>query len=126
MSDEMIRLLASRGGVIQINFGSEFLEPRSKENPRLRATVRTVADHIDHVVAIAGTGAVGFGSDFDGVGDTLPDGLRDAAGYPNLLAELMRRGYTRDDLRKICGGNLLRVWTAVEAAAEADAAGGDQ
>ena len=122
MSDDMIRLLASRGGVIQINFGSEFLEPQSKTRPRSRANVQIVADHVDHAVKIAGVDAVGFGSDFDGAGDTMPDGLRDVAGYPALIAELMRRGYTRDDLRKICGENLLRVWAAVEAAA----AGGDR
>jgi membrane dipeptidase len=117
MSDDMIRLLTSRGGVIQVNFGSEFLEPQSKTRPRSRAHVRTVADHIDHVVKIAGVEAVGFGSDFDGAGDTMPVGLRDVAGYPALIAELLQRGYTRDDLRKICGENLLRVWAAVEAAA---------
>ncbi|RMG73927.1 MAG: membrane dipeptidase [Bacteroidetes bacterium] len=86
------------------------------------ADVERVADHIDHVVQLIGVDYVGFGSDFDGVGDSLPRDLKDVGDYPKLIAELLRRGYTEADLEKICGGNLLRVWREVEAYAAAQAA----
>jgi membrane dipeptidase len=57
---------------------------------------------------------VGFGSDFDGVGDSLPTGLKDVSMYPNLIYELLKKGYSDEDVRKVCGGNLLRVWKEVE------------
>ena len=85
-----------------------------QENPLQRATVSQVADHIDHVRKLVGIDHVGFGSDFDGVGDTTPTGLRDVSHYPNLLAELLDRGYTEKEMEKICSGNLLRVWAKVE------------
>jgi membrane dipeptidase len=81
--------------------------------------VAAVADHIDHIRTLVGVDYVGIGSDFDGVGDTLPVGLKDVSQYPNLLAELLRRGYSDDDVRKICGANLLRVWSKVEEIARA-------
>ncbi len=92
----------------------EFAEAYREEHPVTLATVSDVADHIDHVVEIAGIDHVGLGSDFDGVGPTLPVGLEDVSKYPNLLAELLARGYSREDLEKICSGNLLRVWREVE------------
>ncbi|MBD8488480.1 dipeptidase [Echinicola sp. CAU 1574] len=79
--------------------------------------VKLVADHIDHVVSIAGIDHVGFGSDFDGVGDSLPNGLKDVSMYPNLIAELLKRGYSKEDIEKICYKNVFRVWRAVEDAA---------
>jgi membrane dipeptidase len=82
------------------------------------ATVKDVADHVDHIVALAGVDYVGFGSDFDGVGDSLPIGLKSAADFPNLLEELLHRGYSEDDLRKICGENILRVWSENEKVAQ--------
>jgi membrane dipeptidase len=149
MSDDMIRVLASRGGVIQINFGawfvtdeyrkydattsraiSEYLKTRGvspdspagkeyarkyrKEHPVQYPNVADVAAHIDHVVKLVGVDYVGLGSDFDGVGDNLPTGLKTVADYPNLIHELLKKGYSDDDIRKICSGNLLRVWAAVE------------
>jgi membrane dipeptidase len=149
MSDEMIRLLAKKGGVIQINFGSSFLTDayRQKElasrkvieahlatlnltradsagkvyeklylrdHPLGYADVTDVVAHISHVVSLAGVDHVGFGSDFDGVGDELPTGLKDVSQYPNLIYHLLKAGYTEDDVRKISGGNLLRVWREVE------------
>ncbi len=87
----------------------------------LYADVGIVADHIDHVVSLVGVDHVGLGSDFDGVGDTLPTGLKDVSQYPNLIEELLGRGYSPDDIQKICGENLLRVWAAVEAFAAASA-----
>ena len=80
--------------------------------------------HIDHVVQIAGVDHVGLGSDFDGVGDSLPTGLKDVSDYPNLIHELLKKGYSEEDIRKICGGNLLRVWSQVEAVARDVRAGG--
>ena len=76
-----------------------------------------VADHIDYVVQLVGIDHVGLGSDYDGVGPTLPVGLEDVSTYPTLVAELLRRGYSEADVRKVLGGNLMRVWRAVEAAA---------
>ncbi len=148
MSDDMIRLLAERGGVIQINFGSTFLDaaiasnrenyraellkrleeanvkehdPEAKaiiekfkaDYPALYADVQRVADHIDHVRDIAGIDYVGLGSDFDGVGDSLPVGLKDVSMYPNLIHELLRRGYTEDEIARILYQNVWRVWHQV-------------
>ncbi len=83
------------------------------ENPKAGASVSDVADHIDHVVELVGIDHVGLGSDFDGITET-PVGLEDVSAYPNLIAELLRRGYSEEDIRKICGENLLRVWSEVE------------
>ena len=77
-------------------------------------TVARVADHFDHVVSLVGIDYVGLGSDYDGVGDSLPTGLKDVSMFPNLFAELLRRGYTKEDLEKICYKNIFRVWQAVE------------
>jgi membrane dipeptidase len=87
-----------------------FHERWALEHPPVFATVSDVADHIDHVVKLAGVDHVGIGSDFDGVGDSLPVGLKSVADYPNLVAELLRRGYSEEDVTKILGGNLMRVW----------------
>lgn len=149
MDDDMIKRLGENGGVIQINFGSSFLdgefqkrrtelreqlnalleaqgldadseeaepviEQFRKDNPLLFADVQTVADHIDHVVSLAGIDHVGLGSDYDGVGDSLPTGLKDVSQYPNLIAVLMERGYSEEDIKKICWGNVARVWRSVE------------
>jgi membrane dipeptidase len=84
--------------------------------PAPRATLADVVAHIDHVKNIAGVGAVGIGSDFDGIGCT-PEGLDDVSKFPNLTRALLEKGYSADDIRKIYGGNLLRVMRGVEAAA---------
>ena len=75
-------------------------------------------DQIDYGVKLIGIDHIGIGSDFDGVGGKLPEGLRNVADYPNLIAALQARGYDNDDLKKILGGNLLRAWSAVEAGSE--------
>ena len=86
--------------------------------------ITTVADHIDHVVNLVGIDYVGFGSDYDGVGDSLPKGLKDVSTYPNLIYELLKRGYTKEDIEKICYKNTFRVWNRViEIAEELQAAG---
>lgn len=154
MNDEMITRLGEEGGVIQINFGSTFLdgtlrtrqdslrgifferladagienygdegteeleEAFKKEFPTLYSDVEMVVNHIDRVVKFAGVDHVGFGSDFDGVGDSLPTGLKDVADYPNLIYTLLKRGYSEGDIEKMCSGNVLRVWKAVETAAK--------
>jgi len=79
------------------------------------ASLDDVLDHFDYVVKLVGVDHVGIGSDYDGVGDSLPVGLKDVSAYPNLVAGLLKRGYSEEDVRKILGENLLRVWTRVEA-----------
>ncbi len=79
------------------------------------ATVEQVADHIFHVIELAGIDHVGLGSDFDGVGDSLPVGLKDVSAYPNLIRVLLERGMSEADLEKVLSGNFMRVWRAVEA-----------
>ena len=126
MNDDMIKKLADNGGVIQISFGSGFIDAKANEasekasddikawmeknnltygdsaaqayidqykeqHPPVFASVEDVANHIDHVVKLVGIDHVGLGSDFDGVGDTLPTGLKDVSGYPNLIAELLKK-----------------------------------
>jgi len=83
------------------------------------ATLEDVLDHFDHVVDLVGIDHVGIGSDFDGVGDSLPTGLKDVAAYPNLIEGLLKRGYSEEDIRKVLGENLLRVWGEVESYAAA-------
>jgi len=92
----------------------EFREAYVAEHPYPFATVDTVLDHIDRAVALAGIDHVGLGSDFDGVGDTLPIGLKDVGDFPNLVAGLLERGYDEDAIAKILGVNLMRVWRQVE------------
>ncbi|MBD3628937.1 dipeptidase [Cyclobacterium sp.] len=84
-------------------------------------SVQRVADHFDHIVGLVGIDHLGFGSDFDGVGDTLPTGLKDVSMYPNLIAELLKRGYSKEDIEKFCYKNVFRVWKAVEDFAKASA-----
>jgi len=150
MSDDMIKLMAKNGGVIQINFGSSFinqsaidygkvrkaaikafstankLEKDSDEitafkkqykvdNPYPYASLDDVLNHFDHVINLVGVDYVGIGSDYDGVGDSLPSNLKDVASYPNLIEGFLARGYSEADIAKILSGNVMRVWKAVEA-----------
>ncbi|WP_298772314.1 dipeptidase [uncultured Shewanella sp.] len=150
MSDDMIKLLAENGGIIQINFGSTFISQQSidsyeaykkakaafmadnnvlegsesmkafnkeynKRTPFAFATLNDVLDHFDHVIQLVGVEHVGIGSDYDGVGDSLPEGLKDVSSYPHLIAGFLTRGYSESDIEKILSGNLLRVWQQVEA-----------
>ncbi len=85
-----------------------------RAHPAPHVTLAEVADHIVHVARIAGVDHVGLGSDFDGVGETLPKGLSDVSTYPALLAELMRRGWSDADVAKLAGGNVLRVMEGAE------------
>lgn len=88
----------------------------TQDNPAPKATLGMVADHIDHIRAVAGVDHLGIGSDFDGM-RSAPIGLEDASRYPALFEELLRRGYSEEDLCKIAGLNMLRVMRAVEGAA---------
>ncbi len=152
MTDDMIRAMGKNGGVIMVNFGSEFVNDRfskweqqrleaihtfmqehqtayrdtltrqfarqwRQEHPPAYADVHEVAANVDHIAKLIGVDHVGFGSDFEGLGDQLPTGLKDVSMYPNLIEELLRMGYSDSDVKKICGENLLRVWDEVEAVA---------
>ncbi|MXO66964.1 dipeptidase [Altericroceibacterium endophyticum] len=90
-------------------------------HPEPKATISDMADHIDHIRAIAGIDHIGLGGDYDGM-ETGPVGMEDVSGYPALFIELAQRGYSKADLEKISSGNMLRVLKAVEAytAAHAD------
>jgi membrane dipeptidase len=99
----------SRGDSSFIAYAAEYM---AANNPF--PTVQRVADHIDHVKNLVGIDYIGLGSDFDGVGDSLPTGLKDVSMYPNLIAELLKRGYSQEDIEKICYKNVFRVWKAVE------------
>lgn len=139
MTDDMIRALAKKGGVIQINFACEFLSQATADaskalQPRMSAaraemdralmaeyrkkvppaTLADVVAHIDRAVKAGGTDAVGIGSDFDGI-FCAPKDLEDVSKFPNLTRALLEKGYSAGDIRKIYGGNLLRVMRAVEA-----------
>ena len=143
MTDDMIKVLALKGGVIQIAFGSTFLDEASNTSNTdiqehfnqwqktqnglseeeikdykhqyhrehyIYSTTSRVVDHIDRVVSLAGIDHVAFGSDFDGAGDSMPVGLKDVSQYPNIIEELLRRGYSEEDIAQICYKNVFRVW----------------
>lgn len=84
-----------------------------KNHNQLYSDVMRVADHIDHVKTLIGIDHVGIGSDYDGVGDSLPVGLKDVSQYPNLIFELLKRGYSPEEIEKICYKNVFRVWNKV-------------
>lgn len=86
-----------------------------EENPYPFATLTDVLDHIDHIVSLVGINHVGIGSDYDGVGDTLPEGLKDVRTFPNLIQGLLDRNYSEEEINKILFGNTIRVWRAAEA-----------
>jgi len=148
MNDDMIKKLADNDGVVQITFGSYFIsgdyqakmtaignylkehnierwseegkkyyESFIKEHGLDMGSAEDVANHIDHVVNLVGIDHVGLGSDFDGIG-ALPKGVEDVSAFPNIIYELLKKGYAEDDIQKICSGNFLRVWKQVEEFAE--------
>ena len=135
--DEILKEIPKNGGVIMVNFFSGFIVPEAgqqwqerrairakyfdqaeyrkalaeynKDHKMPRGTIGDVADHIDHIIKVAGIDHVGIGSDFDGV-TSVPVGLEDVSTYPRLTEELLRRGHSEDDVRKILGGNVLRAF----------------
>jgi membrane dipeptidase len=149
MSDEMIKALAAKGGVIMVNFGSSFLTEEAmhwfeqmkearksflehngldehdaqaemfakdyrESHPFPYASLDELVAHFTHIIDLVGVGHVGIGSDFDGVGDSLPEGMKDVSFYPGLIGKLLEKHYSPADIEAILGGNLLRVWRAVE------------
>ena len=148
MSDDMLEALAENDGVVMVNFGSSFIKDAARKSNKaitahfdsLRkhepeklteeykkeyfnehyafASLDEVADHFDHIVNLIGIDHVGLGSDFDGVGNSLPKDLKNAAQLPNLLYKLIERGYTKNQLKKVTYRNIFRVWNKVEAVAE--------
>ncbi|HXJ46264.1 MAG TPA: dipeptidase [Candidatus Dormibacteraeota bacterium] len=153
MTDEMIKALAAKGGVIQINYEKSFIDEAYRQasekvsggvvamfdqlkkecgddeeclgnkmqEMERKATAEgklphvsweKIVDHIDHVVKLVGADHVGLGSDFDGA--TMPEGMDDCTHLPKITEALMRKGYRDDDIRKILGGNLLRVMEQAE------------
>ena len=156
ISDELARAIAAGGGVVQVPFGTAFVNAQAagdmqarfraraafdarnaelatagqptqdaaefeaawdRDHPTPATPLSAVLDQIDYGVQLVGADHVGIGSDFDGVGGELADGLRSVADFPNLVAGLQARGHSDADIRKILGGNLLRVWRDVEAGA---------
>lgn len=152
MSDNMIKALAQKGGVIHINFFSEFLDEDyrkkseallKKFEPQRRALkekykdkpnefwpafmalwraeappppgIDILIDHIDHVKRLVGAEHIGLGSDFDGA-SSYPQGLEDVSGFPLITYHLLKRGYTEEEIKKILGGNFLRLFEEAEAA----------
>ncbi len=149
--DDVLVKLKANGGVVMVTFVAGFISPGQRAwtqafsdsmakitdaaarreaadryrqaNPRPRATVAELADHVEHVVRVAGVDHVGLGGDYDGTSD-LPAGMEDVSGYPLLFAELMRRGWNDTDLRKLADGNMLRVLRQAEAVRDRMAAAG--
>ena len=134
--------MPANGGVIMVNFYSGFVHPTAalkvnearkelrakypddqeyrqamrewfRENPTPRATLEQVADHVEHLVKVAGVDHVGIGSDFDGI-DSTPVGLDDVSCFPRLTEELLERGYSEAAIHKILGGNVLRAFREAE------------
>lgn len=128
MTDEMLRALARNGGIVMINFSENFIDPdKAGVWPSVRhwfahlgwqdTPLEMLVDHFEHAIRVAGIDHVGLGSDFDGV-LFLPEGMKDVSDFPNLTRELLRRGHSEADVRKVLGGNFLRVMLEAEAAAE--------
>lgn len=144
MTDEMIRAMADKGGVIHINYYNAFIDDAYAQRSRAwneanpdtgsgdgnartqaklaaigRPPLDTLLDHFDHAAQVGGIESVGLGSDFDGVDGELPDGMADISQVPNIADGLARRNYTADQIDKVLGANSLRVLRAVESAAGA-------
>jgi membrane dipeptidase len=112
--EETDRIKASVTDTAEVTRRAKEYEAR---NPRPRATLKQVTDHIEYVRKVAGVDHVGIGSDFDGI-DTVPEGLEDVSTFPDLFAELILRGWSDADLKKLAGQNLLRAFRATEATAK--------
>jgi membrane dipeptidase len=116
MTDDMLKKLAEKGGVIQININCGFVSQKSKDAPEsapVRAKLEDVVAHIDHARQVAGIDAIGIGTDFDGI-ECTPEQLDDVSKFPNLTRALLEKGYSPADIQKIYGGNTLRLMRQVE------------
>ncbi|XP_036998697.2 dipeptidase 1 [Artibeus jamaicensis] len=107
--DDVLQLVRKNGGLVMVNFYNDYVACKKEAN------LSQVADHLDHIRKVAGAEAVGFGGDFDGV-SRVPTGLEDVSKYPDLVAELLRRQWTEEEVRGALANNLLRVFEAVEQA----------
>ena len=113
---EKIKVYADENGLSAEDEALKVYAKKVNEENPMYADVTEVIDHFDRVVELAGIDHVAIGSDYDGVGDSLPYGLKDVASYPNLIYHLLKRGYSEEDIEKICYKNIWRVWSAVEEA----------
>ena len=138
--DSILRKVAANGGVVMVNFNPPFVSEERRLYELRRdsvlagvdsaarrdsarawnarapaATLAQVADHVDHIRRVAGVNHLGLGSDFDGI-SSVPRGLEDVSTFPDLLAELLRRGWSEQDVRKVAGLNALRVLRQAEQA----------
>ena len=121
--DNVLQLVAKNGGVVMVTFVPGFISQQvadfdakpaaERTGPAPKATLQQVADHIDHIRKVAGIDHIGLGGDFDGISSVV-EGLEDVSTYPALTAELLKRGYKDDDIKKILGLNVLRVMRQVE------------
>lgn len=122
--DNVLQMVAKNGGVVMVTFVPGFIsqavadfnakpEAERKGLTAPKATLSQVADHIDHIRKVAGIDHIGLGGDFDGITDVV-EGLEDVSKYPDLTAELLKRGYSDADVRKIIGQNVLRVMRQAE------------
>jgi membrane dipeptidase len=121
--DNILQMVAKNGGVVMVTFVPGFISQAvadydakpaaERTGPAPQATLSQVADHIDHIRKVAGIDHIGLGGDFDGISSVVV-GLEDVSTYPALTAELLKRGYKDDDIKKILGLNVLRVMRQVE------------
>jgi membrane dipeptidase len=122
--DNVLQMTAKNGGVVMVTFVPSFIsqavadfdakpEAERKGQTSPQATLAQVADHIDHIRKVAGIDHIGLGGDFDGITSVVA-GLEDVSKYPDLTAELLKRGYKDEDVRKILGLNVLRVMRQAE------------
>jgi membrane dipeptidase len=121
MTDDMIKALAAKGGVVMVNYSTTFLdnalyEATQRNVPpaeRPRVSWEKIVEHIDHMVKLVGATHVGLGSDFDGT--TVPDGMEDVTKLPKITAALVKKGYSDEDIKNILGENILRLMEKVDA-----------
>jgi membrane dipeptidase len=143
LPDNLIKSIAKKNGVVMVNFCTQFLDSVCMKNTeecqrllasgklsydskegneliveygkmhRLICDSKQLVNHIEHIIEVAGIDFVGLGSDFDGIGPLKPSDVPDVSGYPVIVAELLKRGYSEKDIKKILSGNFLRVWNDV-------------
>jgi len=112
-SQKLNSILKEKGWSEEDSLAIPLIELFEKENPAATTDIEMVINHIDHAVMLAGIDHVGIGSDYDGVDGKLPVGLEDVSSYPNLIYALLKRGYTEEDIEKICYKNIARAWNKV-------------
>jgi membrane dipeptidase len=125
LTDDMLRALAKNGGVAMINFyagfiNTEYAKPGTPAPTKSaeKATMDMLMQHFEHAIMVAGIDHVGIGSDFDGVEGLLPAGMEDVSKLPTITYELLKRGHSEADVKKVLGENLLRVMGEVERTAK--------